>query len=288
MIDISKPNQCESIEKSIKASLYEAVLNTSKNTQWIRLGGLPLGIAAGILTIAKRVACIVEEFFKGLANIFGCLIFDECSFVRGLKHLGESVIHIVILPFSVGSAVFGVFQHTIMIAIAPVKFSDKKLSQHRLDNNAKSPKDAEEENFRRAQERYVQDHTNTRTINYLAYAYHEGVGVEQDLKQAFLFDKKSAELGNVSGMYNLAISYLKGEGTEQDLERARFWLTEAVKLGCEPAQEQLQKLQELEENVSDEEVEEVDQWSDEEVDITELLNRLGNQVEIHNDDAEEL
>jgi TPR repeat protein len=248
MIDLARINGItlnlsEEVEMLIKASLYEAVYNTSKNTQWIRLAGLPLGITTGIITTAKRVACIVEDVLIGLANIFGCFFNSKFRFTKGLSYLFMyTFIDAVFLPFSVGSAVFGVFQHTIMMAIDPAKFAGKELCEHDPKKGKEALLTDDEKTFRKFQERYDADNTDMEAIMYLLKAYFEAKGVEKDNQQAFYYALIAANNGNLTAMFFVGKCYLIGLGTELDYDKGFDWVKKAADGGNVFAQKKLVQL----------------------------------------------
>ena len=62
----------------------------------------------------------------------------------------------------------------------------------------------------------------------MGYFYHEGLGVEQDLSQAFAWTKRAAEHGDWDAQYNLAEFYEEGIGTAADLAQAKYWYQQAA------------------------------------------------------------
>lgn len=58
--------------------------------------------------------------------------------------------------------------------------------------------------------------------------YHEGLGVEKDLSQAFAWTKRAAEHGDWDAQYNLAEFYEEGIGTAADLAQAKYWYQQAA------------------------------------------------------------
>jgi hypothetical protein len=53
----------------------------------VRFSGLAVGVVGSILSIADFVTSIVEQLFKGLANVFGSLFFESCHADTGFKQL---------------------------------------------------------------------------------------------------------------------------------------------------------------------------------------------------------
>jgi len=77
-------------------------------------------------------------------------------------------------------------------------------------------------------ERYASN-GDTNAMNELGWLY-QNIGNNDE---AFKWWKKSAELGDKSGMGNLGNAYLEGRGTMADLAMSQFWLTKAIEAGDE-------------------------------------------------------
>lgn len=75
---------------------------------------------------------------------------------------------------------------------------------------------------------------------YLSILYHQGLGVEQDKDEAFLWCKRAADAGVLDAQYQLGIYYLQGVGVEEDDALALEWLWEAADRGHQQAKEVLQ------------------------------------------------
>ena len=72
----------------------------------------------------------------------------------------------------------------------------------------------------------------SRANRSLGRMYEEGLGVEQDLKQAYTLYRQGAKQGNVNCICRLVRCLAQGVGTRQDLSRAQ-------KLGSELLAEEL-------------------------------------------------
>ena len=70
----------------------------------------------------------------------------------------------------------------------------------------------------------------------LAFIYHRGDGVQQDLEEAFHWNKKAAEQDHVVAQHNLAGMYLDGRGVQQDFEKAFEWYERSAGQGFALAQ----------------------------------------------------
>ncbi len=76
----------------------------------------------------------------------------------------------------------------------------------------------------------------------LATLYYEGVNVEQDFNQAFLWYRRAAIQGMVDAQYKLGNMYLMGEGIAQNDREARDWYEKAAAQGHTGAQHNLESL----------------------------------------------
>ncbi len=76
----------------------------------------------------------------------------------------------------------------------------------------------------------------------VGYFYHEGLGVEKDLSQAFAWTKRAAEHDDWDAQYNLGCFYAEGTGTAPDLERAKHWWRRAAEQGHDLAQKKCREL----------------------------------------------
>ena len=65
----------------------------------------------------------------------------------------------------------------------------------------------------------------------LGVMYHDGQGVEQDLKEAFKWAQKAAEQGEAMAQYNLGVAYAKGLGVPEDNVTAYAWVNIAAANG---------------------------------------------------------
>ncbi len=53
--------------------------------------------------------------------------------------------------------------------------------------------------------------------------YRNGLGVEQDFKEAFKWFQKAADQGDVNAQYFLGFAYFKGEGVLEDYVTGYAW-----------------------------------------------------------------
>ena len=71
---------------------------------------------------------------------------------------------------------------------------------------------------------------------HLADCYDEGIGCDEDMKQAFYWYKKSAEQGNADAQYELADCYDNGTGCAEDKYQAFYWYKKSAEQGHADAQ----------------------------------------------------
>jgi Sel1 repeat-containing protein len=64
----------------------------------------------------------------------------------------------------------------------------------------------------------------------------KGEGVARDLRKAFSFYKRAAELGDAPAQCNLGVAYLEGLGAKQNLTEGIKWLRKAARQGDAKAQ----------------------------------------------------
>jgi TPR repeat protein len=57
----------------------------------------------------------------------------------------------------------------------------------------------------------------------LGVMYYQGLGVEQDLKEAVKWFQKTANQGNANAQHNLGVMYANGKGVEQNYVTAYAW-----------------------------------------------------------------
>jgi TPR repeat protein len=68
----------------------------------------------------------------------------------------------------------------------------------------------------------------------LAKMYHDGIGVEKDLKKAHDLFQNGAKHGDPLGYVNLGMMYQTGEYVGKDMNMAIEYYTKAADLGCYP------------------------------------------------------
>jgi len=79
-------------------------------------------------------------------------------------------------------------------------------------------------------------------LNNLGVIYEQGLGVNKSLRQAFHWYKESAEWGYSYAQYNLGNMYRKGRGVKKNINKAIYWLQLAALQGVTQAQDELDGL----------------------------------------------
>ena len=77
---------------------------------------------------------------------------------------------------------------------------------------------------------------NARAQNKLGMAYHKGMGVPKDDKEAVNWWRKAAVQGFAAAQYNLGQSYGYGIGVPKDNKEAVKWYRKAAEQGVSTAQ----------------------------------------------------
>ncbi len=86
------------------------------------------------------------------------------------------------------------------------------------------------------------DKGHLRSLVKLANAHMIGLGVSQDLTQAYSMYKKAAEQGSAEAQYQLGLGYARAFGVEKDTALAKKWLRRAKNSGHPLTEEILQSL----------------------------------------------
>ena len=74
-------------------------------------------------------------------------------------------------------------------------------------------------------------------MRWLSYAYKVGSGgVPKDSIQAFSWDRKAADAGDLDAMFSVGNSYRIGAGVDQDEEQAKAWFKRALEIGFQEAE----------------------------------------------------
>ncbi|KAF0537730.1 serine/threonine protein kinase [Gigaspora margarita] len=57
----------------------------------------------------------------------------------------------------------------------------------------------------------------------VGYCYDNGIGVEKDDHNAFIYYQKSAEIGHFEGTFMTGFCYRNGKGIKRDIQKANYW-----------------------------------------------------------------
>ncbi len=122
--DLNCSHQSVILKVNALKHVYKNMYQCSQKTNWVRLTGPLIGIASGVMFIAEKIASIVENIIKGLANIFGSAFYKNCKFNVGLDQLIGNVITLIICmtPLAVISAIAEVFISTLGTLVAPKNY----------------------------------------------------------------------------------------------------------------------------------------------------------------------
>lgn len=204
--DITNSNQSAILESRLKAALYESLKRKveKRGKPCIFLLGIGYGISSSLMTVAKQIALIFENLLKGLINIFGCCCVNNATFLRGVKQLiwGTSS-EIIILPFSLLTAIFGVFAKPYHLVRSPSKYSDKMWLKHDpIEEKARDETNKITE-FNQTLATVQQYPSKVEALKKLASYYHKGYGTTLDRNEAIKYYKLAAENGDVHSMKTL-------------------------------------------------------------------------------------
>lgn len=242
--DLKVSNQCEDIEQYLKAGIYKK-LHEHSDSGWVKLTGLPVGIVCSLLTVAKRIGCIVESIFKGLINIFGSICcIKQCSVKNGLRQiLLLTPKHIFILPISVVTALWDLVQIPVRVAFDTKDFTHSKWIEHDADEKAReaevvakferNEQNRKSEDFKNIKKLVDEHETNNLDASqYAPYAkligeyYEKGIGTEKNLQQAAAYYAKAGDAGCTVSMYRVALLY-KDSNPQLSIQ----WAKRAADLG---------------------------------------------------------
>ncbi len=71
--------------------------------------------------------------------------------------------------------------------------------------------------------------------------YLQGVGIQEDDEEGFMWMMKSAEQGDPDAQSMVGLCYAEGYGVEKDLEKAKAWYVRAAEQGSDTAIKALKK-----------------------------------------------
>lgn len=187
--DVSRCNQVSTLEHKIKAKMYKSLYESSQKSSFIRLTGFPVGIVSGILTLAKRVGRIVETALKGVINCFGALCgVKSCNFLVGLGMLGRACYGLVIrLPFSLLSAVSGIFIKTFVIGIQPNSILHSYWMRHDPAEKKNATYISEQQSFQKLEQALAAHPNDVIIMRGIAHCHLKGQGTPPNLDEAIKY-----------------------------------------------------------------------------------------------------
>lgn len=213
--DLSVSRQSSNMEHAIKARMYKSIYDfatrSKSNKRWIKLSGLGIGIVSGLLTIAKRIACIAESLLKGVINIFGAPFSDQCDPVRGLKQIFvETPLQIVVkLPISLTMLIFSIPFKAFFFVIFPKSYAKGLWIDHDLVEKQRQIEAPKIAIFEKATTDTQKNPKDIIALKTLGDCYHRGFGTEIDRDKAIDFYIRAANLLNANSMKILGDIYEK-------------------------------------------------------------------------------
>jgi hypothetical protein len=105
-----------------------------------------------------------------------------------------------------------------------------------VTRNVRSSKANSEEHYLIKQLKPDAEKGDADSQNNLGLFYANGIGVDQDSKEALHWLRKSAEQGYPLGLFNLGLAYLQGCGVKSDAEEAAKFFRTAADKGLAVAQ----------------------------------------------------
>jgi len=87
--DVTRTNQAAEFGCELQLAMYDKLVEWSGKTGGgvVRVLAVPVVIADTLITLAMGVSEVAEDVIKGLANILGSCVFDECDFLLGVQQL---------------------------------------------------------------------------------------------------------------------------------------------------------------------------------------------------------
>ena len=213
--NLSHARQSSEIEHAIKARMYKSIYASAEksksNKRWIKLSGLGMGIVSGLLTVAKRIARIVESLLKGMINIIGSPFSDHCSAPLGLKQLFiETPFQIVVkLPVSLIMLVFSIPYKTVSFAVSPKSYAQGLWIDHDLVEKQKQIEAPRIATFQKAEASILKNAEDILALKTLGDCYYRGFGTVADRDKAIEYYTQAANLSDANSMKILGDIYEK-------------------------------------------------------------------------------
>lgn len=217
--DLSIARQSSNLEHAIKAKLYKSIYETASESKrkkrWIKLSGLGFGVISGVLTMAKRVARVGESLLKGLINIFGAPLSDQCCAKRGLKMLFlETPFQLVVkLPLSLITLIVSIPFKAGSFAISPKSYAKSLWIDHDLIEKQIQIDTPKVAIFKQAEDDFLTNSEDLIALKTLGDCYYRGFGVLADQDKAIEFYTRAADLQDGNSMKILGDIYEKEDRT---------------------------------------------------------------------------
>lgn len=123
--NLSSVAQSQKFFCDIKSDMYDNANDLAKTSGLMRASGPLLAAGSAFINTIGRVATVGETLIKGLANVFGSPVSENCSLLKGFKQLFIQLpLHITALAFTPIQAVFGGLEITLGMAISPDGYSE--------------------------------------------------------------------------------------------------------------------------------------------------------------------
>lgn len=81
----------------------------------------------------------------------------------------------------------------------------------------------------------IEEHDDAMAKTYLAYAYKEGFGVNQNFNQAYKWYREAADVDVAIAQFNLGIMIANGHGEVRDMRKSAYWVEQAAYNNLVPA-----------------------------------------------------
>lgn len=224
-------NQVCGLESELKGVLYRFVHTqvAHRSRFSVLIIGIGTGCSSGLLTVSKQIALIFEAILKGGINIVCAAFTENADCLVGVRQLCfDAPMELIQLPFSVISALAGVFTKPFYLVKSPSKYAEKKWLKHDpLEKKAREEAEKVAE-FKRAADALQQNPENVDNRKRLASYYFRGHGTPKNISEAVIHYTKAAEKGDVQSMMLLA-EIFENSVTEESRENSFNWYEKAAK-----------------------------------------------------------
>ena len=253
LFNLEKTNQSVEAAQWLRANLYKQISTHPAVTgqAWRCVIAVPVALANALITVATRIALIVEKLIKGSLNIVGCCLFERCKLLRGCGQIGGAAWNGLCLPLSVLSAVCQLFSTTYKLLKDPENFAYQqwlkndpvKLKEHQ-DQLRWRAEEAARKEFQR--QRHLNDILGRddpdylKSVIFLASAYEKGAVVTPDENLAAKFRHEAADKGHLESMVNIAKRFYEGKGIQRNEDMAYSYYRAAADKGSQEAKDAIE------------------------------------------------